>query len=162
MMAENMPKKRKRRYNEDVRIFVKTPDGVREVTLIENRPDAKARHKAYLTEDGAKYIRNLLAQGCIISDILDEIGITRDTLNAPHNRELFNNALTEGRARFRSSLRAKQTEVALNGCSSMLIFLGKNYLDQSDRVEQSDPDIPSPLTEFAKALASYRDDCNDD
>ena len=40
------------------------------------------------------------------------------------------------------SLRRKQYEVALSGNPSMLIWLGKNVLGQSDQVQQDVRDLP--------------------
>ncbi len=40
------------------------------------------------------------------------------------------------------SLRRKQYEIAIAGNVSMLIFLGKNYLGQSDKIENKNIDDP--------------------
>ncbi len=45
--------------------------------------------------------------------------------------------LTQNRMKGRSKLRVKQMQVALAGNVPMLIFLGKQYLGQSDKVEQN-------------------------
>jgi hypothetical protein len=45
----------------------------------------------------------------------------------------YRSALSRGRARLRLSLRRAQIRCALAGNPSLLIFLGKNYLRQSDR-----------------------------
>jgi len=55
-------------------------------------------------------------------------------------RERFDITFTEYKNKrlepLRISLRKKQIEVAMKGNTVMLIFLGKNYLGQSDKVEQ--------------------------
>lgn len=55
-------------------------------------------------------------------------------------RERFDITFTEYKHKrlepLRISLRKKQIEVAMKGNVTMLIFLGKNYLGQSDKIEQ--------------------------
>lgn len=43
------------------------------------------------------------------------------------------------------SLRRKQFEVAMNGNTALLIFLGKQYLGQADKIEQSGNEDKPPL-----------------
>ena len=45
----------------------------------------------------------------------------------------FRDIITKGRLVTKQRLRAAQLKVALDGNTTMLIFLGKNYLDQSDQ-----------------------------
>jgi hypothetical protein len=52
----------------------------------------------------------------------------------------FSDVITKGRENGKTRLRKKQIEVALAGNVSMLIFLGKNMLGQSDKQEISGPD----------------------
>lgn len=47
------------------------------------------------------------------------------------------NELTKGRANLKMSLRKKQLQVAYQGNVTMLIWLGKQYLDQVDRINDS-------------------------
>lgn len=78
-----------------------------------------------------------LAQiGCTNKEIADIVGVSHDTLT-----RRCENELEEGRAFGRMSLRRKQWEVALSGNVTMLIWLGKQQLGQSDKQEimQSGP-----------------------
>jgi helix-turn-helix protein len=45
----------------------------------------------------------------------------------------FRDIITKGRLETKQRLRAAQLKVALDGNTTMLIFLGKNYLNQSDQ-----------------------------
>lgn len=49
----------------------------------------------------------------------------------------FGNILTKGRAVLKQRLRRKQIDVALKGNITMLIWLGKQYLGQAEKVEES-------------------------
>lgn len=69
-----------------------------------------------------------LAQiGCKDIEIADWFGIDNNTL-----RYNFSAELTKGREHLKQSLRRAQLEVALKGNAVMLIWLGKQYLGQSD------------------------------
>jgi hypothetical protein len=54
----------------------------------------------------------------------------------------FGKELAFGRAVLRKRLRRKQIEVAMKGNATMLIWLGKNALGQSD--SPTDPEEPEP------------------
>lgn len=72
-----------------------------------------------------------LAQiGCTNQEIADIVGVSHDTLTRRCKAEL-----EEGRAFGRMSLRRKQWDVALAGNVTMLIWLGKQQLGQSDKQE---------------------------
>lgn len=66
--------------------------------------------------------------------------VSVDTLERACKRQLnlkLADFLTQKRLIGRSKLRVKQMQVALSGNVPMLIFLGKQYLGQSDKVEQN-------------------------
>ncbi len=69
----------------------------------------------------------LAAIGCKDIEIADWFGIDGNTL-----RYNFSVELLKGRLTLTQSLRRKQIEVAIGGNPTMLIFLGKNLLGQSD------------------------------
>ena len=48
----------------------------------------------------------------------------------------FSSYLAEKRAHGNSLLRAKQYEIAMSGDKTMLVWLGKNRLEQSDKIEK--------------------------
>ena len=58
-------------------------------------------------------------------------------------RRRFGSTLREKRQEMRQKLRAKQIEEAMKGNTAMLIWLGKQYLDQSDKTENLLTSIPA-------------------
>ena len=79
-----------------------------------------------------------LAQiGCKDIEIADWFGIDGNTL-----RYNFSVELTKGREALKQSLRRAQLQVALGGNPTMLIWLGKQYLGQSESpLDTSDTQI---------------------
>jgi hypothetical protein len=79
-------------------------------------------------------VRGLAAIGCTDEDIALLVGISKSTLfNRKQDDPEFLSALEKGRAEIRMSLRRKQVEIAKAGNVTMLIWLGKQLLDQTDR-----------------------------
>ena len=97
----------------------------------------KGRPRKVLTEDALKLIENLGRIMCTEEDIAIILGTTRETLFSKENEPLFKEAYKKGQANARQSLRRKQYEVAMKGNVSMLIWLGKQWLGQTDKVEQT-------------------------
>lgn len=58
--------------------------------------------------------------------------------------------IKKGRDRGKSSLRRKQWEKAMDGNTTMLIWLGKNYLNQADQPIDTDNKQPLPWTDEEK------------
>lgn len=69
----------------------------------------------------------LASMGCPDKEIADWFGITESTL-----RYNFSGYLTKGRCSLNQSLRKAQIRLALSGNATMLVWLGKNLLGQSD------------------------------
>jgi len=78
-----------------------------------------------------KQVEDMASIGCTIDEMATIIGCSGRTL-----QRRFVTAIERGRSRLNRSLRRKQAELALNGNVTMLIWLGKQYLGQSDRQEQ--------------------------
>jgi hypothetical protein len=79
----------------------------------------------------------LASIGCKDIEIADWFGIDNNTL-----RYNFSAELTKGREHLKQSLRRAQLTVALNGNAVMLIWLGKQYLGQTDNpLDSSDTQI---------------------
>lgn len=74
-------------------------------------------------------VLKLASFGCTTKDIADVLKCSDQTLN-----RRFSEELAEGRAKLRNRLRAKQIDVALSGNVAMLIWLGKQLLDQTDKL----------------------------
>lgn len=80
-------------------------------------------------------IEGLAAIGCTDSDIAAELNISTDTIGRrkKDNANGFNDAYERGKGKGRVSLRRLQWQKAKEGNITMLIWLGKQYLDQSDK-----------------------------
>ncbi len=80
----------------------------------------------------------------------EDIGYTMDLSVDTISRRIkeslnvtFAEYLEQKRSRLRSSLMGKQFETAMGGNVTMMIWLGKNYLDQKDKVDHPPPPPPS-------------------
>lgn len=82
-----------------------------------------------------KEVYQLAAIGCKDNEICDWIGIDGNTL-----RYNFSVELLKGRENLKQSLRQAQIKLALGGNATMLIWLGKNLLGQSDNPVDTDED----------------------
>lgn len=92
--------------------------------------DRKPRKKIELTEEIK--IEKLASYGLTNKEIAEALGYDENTLK--RNFEIF---LTKGKADLKQRLKKKQISVALGGNVSMLIWLGKQYLGQADKSEES-------------------------
>lgn len=86
---------------------------------------ARPRKEPRVTED---VMRDLAGIGCTMIEIALISGLSVDTLE-----RRFAEVIEKGRADRRASLRRKQTELALAGDRTMLIWLGKQDLGQTDK-----------------------------
>ncbi|MCK9600084.1 MAG: hypothetical protein M0R06_13650 [Sphaerochaeta sp.] len=106
-----------------------------------NKPGAGRPHRS-LDEER---IGQMAFNGCKNSEIANILGCDDETLK--NNYSLI---LDKKRAERREALRAKQTERALKGDIPMLIFLGKNELDQTDKQIQEIPGVEAALYEISE------------
>ncbi len=81
-----------------------------------------------LKEIDAEQVKRLAAINCSHAEIGAVLGCSADTLERRFRAEI-----DAGRAHMRVSLKRKQYEMAMGGNITMLIWLGKQYLDQSDK-----------------------------
>ncbi len=79
-------------------------------------------------EEQVELVEKLAAIGCTATEILAVTGIAKQTFYRN-----CQDALIRGREKLKVSLRRKQYELAINGDKTMLIWLGKQYLSQTDR-----------------------------
>lgn len=80
---------------------------------------------------------------CSVKEIATICNCHPDTI-----RKNFSDIIEKGKADGKMSLRRKQFEVALSGNTSMLIWLGKNILGQTDQ----------PVSEDEKKILPWSDD----
>lgn len=74
-------------------------------------------------------VEGLFKIGCSTAEVADFFGVSRQTIELRFRQELL-----KGRAGLKTRLRRLQVQAAEGGNVTMLIFLGKNMLGQSDRV----------------------------
>ena len=108
------------------------------------KPNKGGRPKLNIDPD---LVEKLAGIGCPNKEIAAIVGCSVDTLT-----DRFSDVINKGRENGKTRLRKKQIEVALAGNVSMLIFLGKNMLGQSDKQEISGPD-GSPITQASVSLS---------
>ena len=80
-------------------------------------------------------VRQLARLGCTWDEIAGVLKIARTTLVVRMREKKFRDAYEQGVAEGDVSLRRAQYDSAMKGKTGMLVWLGKNRLDQVDRVE---------------------------
>lgn len=84
----------------------------------------------------------LAAMGCTLEEMADWFQVKPDTLK--YN---FADYIAKGRAELKRRLRAAQLKVAMGGNATMLIWLGKNILGQSDTPQDTAANQPLPWSD---------------
>jgi hypothetical protein len=87
-------------------------------------------------------VYKLAQMGCKDSEIAEWFGVDENTL-----RYNFSVELLKGKLSLKQSLRQAQIRLALSGNATMLIFLGKNILGQSDSPVDSEANAPLPWSD---------------
>ena len=90
----------------------------------------KPKKKLELSEE--QRIEKLASYGLTNKEISEALGYDENTLK--RNFEIF---ITKGKANLKERLKRKQIQVAMQGNVTMLIWLGKQYLEQKEKVEES-------------------------
>ena len=117
------------------------------------RVETKGRPKLILNDSGKKLIEDLARVACTDEEIASVLGVSVDTLQSYDNLESFSECRQKGKEMGKASLRRKQYEVAMKGNTTMLVWLGKQYLDQRERIEASvgtDDEKIREMQEFIK------------
>lgn len=94
-----------------------------------------------LAEIDPKVVEKLASINCTMVEIAAVVGCSVDTLE-----RRFADIIKEGRAKGRSSLRRLQWEAAQKGNTSMLIWLGKQLLGQTEKLTTIDK---TPVSEVS-------------
>jgi hypothetical protein len=84
-------------------------------------------------------VYKLAAMGCTNREIATWFDVDENTL--AYN---FKDILAKGREELKQSLRKAQIRLALSGNATMLVWLGKNILGQSDNPTDSEANAPLP------------------
>lgn len=80
----------------------------------------------------AALVEKLAGIGCPNKEIASIVGCSVDTLDRH-----FADVITKGRENGKTRIRQKQIQMALGGNVAMLIWVGKNWLGQTDKQEIS-------------------------
>ena len=91
-----------------------------------------------------KHVRRLGSLGCTQEECGFSLGVTRRTITNYMRDEdgLFFLAYKEGLVNMKESLRRAQLGKALKGDNTMMVWLGKQILDQRDKTQNFNTDIP--------------------
>jgi hypothetical protein len=95
-----------------------------------------------------KQVENLASIGCTNEEIATVVDCCVDTLV---NR--FSDIIKRGREGMKTSLRRMQYTTAQKGNPTMQIWLGKQYLGQSDKLEQTNIDVSQLSDAELEAIA---------
>ena len=79
-----------------------------------------------------KQVEKLASYGLTNKEIAEALGFDDSTL-----KRKFEKFLIKGKGNLKQRLKRKQISVALGGNVSMLIWLGKQYLGQADKSEET-------------------------
>lgn len=93
-------------------------------------------------------IEQLCGLMCTGEEIAGVLGIDYDTLNARIKEKYdmgFSDYFKRHSAKGKISLRRSQYKVATSGNPTMLVWLGKQYLGQSDRPEEASDEEATPV-----------------
>jgi hypothetical protein len=89
-----------------------------------------------------KEVEKLSALGMKISEMAEWFGVDDSTLNYNFKQEIL-----KGKHNLNCSLRQAQIRLALSGNATMLIWLGRNILGQTDSPYDSEGNTPLPWSD---------------
>lgn len=130
---------------------------------IKRLPSTGGRPRKTLTDLGWKQVETLsqfMATDEEIATALsdDNESISVDVLTNELNKQTYTEKKLKGQNRGKTSLRSWQFQAAKNGNTSLLIFLGKNYLKQADRTETEVKDTQININVSAATEADIEED----
>ena len=97
-------------------------------------------------------IKKLAQLHCTYQEIAESVGVSTKTL-----QRSYVHYIKKGRELGKISLRKAQFEKALGGSVPMMIWLGKQHLDQKDKIEQTNYNEPLPLIIEAKDVKEAKE-----
>lgn len=95
-------------------------------------------------------LERLAACGCTVNEMASVMQCDKRTLE-----RRFATAISDGRNRGRSSLRHKQFQLAMRGDKTMLVWLGKQHLGQSDKLLLSRTQMSDVVNELSEAVRRH-------
>jgi hypothetical protein len=102
-------------------------------------------------------VEHLASLGCTDTDIAAYFGVKEDTL-----RRGFAENLIKGRHKLKVSLRQAQLRVALEGNAALLVWLGRNMLNQNETGAANEDNRPLPWTDSLDDDVSDLEDEDED
>lgn len=113
----------------------KKTDKEAESKYIELKPSGGGRPRKMLNNDGKEAVRKLSTMMCTDEEIASFLGVSVDTLTNKYNGETFAECKKEGQSNGKVSLRRMQFKSAEAGNVTMQIWLGKQWLNQTEKQE---------------------------
>lgn len=104
---------------------------------MKNKPPAKRRTKPFAKIDWDQ-VDTMCGMHCTGEEQAGILNVDYDTLNSACKREKgmgFSDYFKQKSSSGRMSLRRRQYSLAMDGNSTMLVWLGKNWLGQTDKSE---------------------------
>jgi hypothetical protein len=114
------------------------------------------RPKKQIALTPEQLVTDLAGIFCSAEEIATVLGIARSTLY-----EKFPDALEKGRASGKESLRRAQFKAALKGNPAVLIWLGKQYLGQTDKLPDFSKLTDEELLRLVAGSAAGREGASD-
>ena len=108
--------------------------------FMDEHPSGGGRPYLTINERGKKMIKTLAGFMCTDEEIASTLGVTVDTLLNKRNKDTFLECKQNGQATGKASLRRIQFRLAEKS-ASMAIFLGKNWLGQTDGLSLQERDV---------------------
>lgn len=99
----------------------------------------KNRRPVKVKEIDRELVYRLACMQCTTREIASIVGVSHTTI-----ANKFKDLIEAGQNAGRKSLRRAQWEKALSGSDRMLVWLGKQYLDQKDQPDNGDDSTPLP------------------
>ena len=129
----------------------------REVDVFFDKIATKGRPRKVLTEEGIKLVENMAAIMCTDEEIAQCLNCSRDLFYTEDNKEVYRQAIKKGQGQGKQSLRRLQFELAKKGNCTMLIWLGRQYLNQSENNIDDDAKTTEALERVTDAIKQLRE-----
>ena len=122
-----------------------------------NKEATAGRPLLTLNDFGLETIEKLASVFCTDEEIASFMGVTVETLLNNKNKSSFLEYKKRGLEQGKATLRRKQFELAMKGNCTMLIWLGRNYLNQSENNIDDDAKTTEALEKVTDAIKQLRE-----
>ena len=92
----------------------------------------QGRPKYKITDDGIRLLEYLASLNATREEIYAAMGVDESVLNNNLNKSIFQEAYNNGKQKYLLNIREAQLRLIRKDNAAMAIFLGKNYLGQTD------------------------------